>query len=432
MNLRREVVYSMVWLVVMGTTIMPVRAGGPLYVTGPSTGQPGKPYRWALNPIPYQTDQGGLGNQTNAQANDLVLAGFQVWHSASTSDISFSSSGQLSSDITSTNVLSFQNDIGDCSNASRPINAVVYDVNGSIMTALGYDNNSILGFSGAVCADDATATFTRGWTVLNGRFIDGQPDSSSHASVTLDVFKAVLTHEFGHLIGLDHSQINLNCMTGPSCSMEDMAGLPVMFPVLLNNATNTLKTDDVAAVSVLYPASNFSSTTGRIQGRVLFSDSITPAQGYNVIARLVSDPRRTAASCVSGYLFTAAASNLFAPAASNEEQFYGSQDPSLIGFYDIPGLPSGDYTIEVEAIYNSGELPFVGGSSVGPIGSFLGFQYKLPGNCDPQYLNFPSSSGDSCSAKSTVSVGAGVITNTGTDVIFLGTPPRYDSWEDGP
>jgi len=267
---------------------------------------------------------------------------------------------------------------------------------------------------------------------LNGRFIDGQPDSSSHSSVTLDVFKAVLTHEFGHLIGLDHSQINLNCYTDSSCSTEDMEGLPVMFPVLLDNATNTLKADDVAAVSVLYPASNFSSTTGRIQGRVLFSDGTTPAQGYNVIARLASDPRRTALSCVSGYLFTAGGSNPFAPSIINEEQFYGSQDPSLIGFYDIPGLPSGDYTIEVEAIYNSGEIPFINGSSVGPIGAFLGFQYKLPGTCDPQYLNYPSSSGDSCSAKSTVSAGAGVVTDTNTDVIFLGTPPRYDSWEDGP
>ncbi len=47
-------------------------------------------------------------------------------------------------------------------------------------------------------------------------------------------------------------------------------------------------------------------------------------------------------------------------------------------------------------------------------------------------MNYPSSSGDSCSAKSTVSAGAGMVTDTNTDVIFLGTPPRYDSWEDGP
>ena len=429
---RRKSVYFAVLLLVIGTTTAPVQAGGPLYVTGPSADQPGQAYRWALNPIPYQTDKGMLGNQTNTAANAMVADSFNVWHGASTANIGFSNSGQLSFDITSGNILSFANAIGDCPDTTQPTNAVIYDVNGSIITALGSDNNSVLGFSGAICTEDASGTYTRGWTVLNGRFIDGQPDSSSHASVTLDVFKTVLTHEFGHLIGLDHSQINLNCYTDASCSTEDMAGVPVMFPVLLEDTANTLKTDDVAAVSALYPASDFGATTGRIQGNVLFSDGKTPAQGYNVIARLVSDPRTTAVSCVSGYLFTAGASNPFAPADLDEEQFYGSQDQSLIGSYDIPGLPPGDYTIEVEAIYNSGDIPFIDASGVGPIGSFLLFQYKLPGTCDPQYLNYPSSSGDSCSAKSTVNAVAGTVTNTNTDVIFLGTPPRYDSWEDGP
>lgn len=429
---RRLSFYCAVLLLVMGSTTLPVRGGGPLYVTGPSSNQPGRPYRWALNPIPYQTDQGRLGNQTNTQANSLTAESFEVWHSANTSDINFLNLGQLSLDITSVNVLSFQNAIGNCSDTTQPINAIVYDLNGSIMTALGYDNNSVLGFSGAVCTDDEAGTFTRGWTVLNGRFIDGQPDSTSHSSVTLDVFKAVLTHEFGHLIGLDHSQINLNCYTDFSCTAQDRAGVPVMFPVLLGNTTNVLKTDDVAAVSAIYPAPNFSATTGRIQGNVMFSDGKTPAQGYNVIARLVGDSRITAVSSVSGHLFTAGMRNPFAPDAYDEEQFFGSQDQSLIGFYDIPGLPPGEYTIEVEAIYNSGEIPFIDGSGVGPIGAYLGFQYKLPGICDPQYLNFPSSPDDSCSASSTVSAVAGTVTSTNTDVLFLGTPSRYDSWEDGP
>ena len=419
-------------MLVMGTTVVPVWAGGPLYVAGPSTPHPGQAYRWALNPVPYQTDLGALGNQTNAQANALVADSFNVWHSASTANISFTNTGQLSSDVTANNIAAFQNAIDNCSDPTQPVNAVIYDVNGSIMTALGNDNNSILGFSAAICSDDTAITYTRGWTVLNGRFIDGQPNSATHASVSVAVFKTVVTHEFGHLIGLDHSQINLNCLTDGSCPAADMAGLPIMFPILLDNVTDTLKTDDIAAVSVLYPASNFSSTTGRIQGSVRFSDGETPAQGYNVIARQTTDPRTTAVSCVSGFLFTAAAGNPLAPAALDEELPYGSQDPSLIGYYDIQGLPPGDYTIEVEALYDSTDYAFVGGSGVGPIGSYLGFQYKLPGSCDPQYLNYPSSPGDSCSAKTTVSAVAGTVTNTNTDVIFLGTQPRYDSWEDGP
>ena len=294
------------------------------------------------------------------------------------------------------------------------------------------DNNSILGFAGMVCADDAAGVLTRGWSMLNGRFIDGNANTSSHSTVTLDVFKTAFIHEFGHLLGLDHSQVNLNCFTSTSCSTEDWAGLPMMFPVLLENSPAVLKTDDIAALSTLYPAAGFSSTTGRIQGRVLFSDGETPAQGYNVIARLVGDPRRTAVSCVSGFLFTAGAGNSLVPGGNDTELFYGSRDQTLIGYYDIAGLPPGDYTIEVEAINNSGELPFVGSSGVGPIGTDLGFQFKMPGKCSLQYLNYPSSPSDSCYTQTTVAVGAGIIVNTNTDVIMLGTPPRYDAWEDGP
>ena len=431
MNVRKEIACFMVLLTVLAVGTFPAWSGGPEYVTGPTANQPGQPYRWALNPIPYQTDRGNLGAQTNAQANDLVAKSFQTWQNVGTANISFQNTGQLSIDVTSSNVLSFYNSILACSDSSQPTNAVIYDVDGSLMTALGEDNNSILGFSSAICANDTTGIYTRGWSVLNGRFIDGQPNSSSHASVSTDTFQAVITHEFGHLIGLDHSQINLNCLT-EGCNATDLAGVPTMFPVLLDVSQSVPKTDDIGMLSSLYPASNFSSSTGRIQGRVLFSDGVTPAQGYNVIARLTSDPRRTAVSCVSGFLYTAAAGNSLVPGGNDTEVPYGSHDQSLIGYFDLQGLPSGTYTLEVEALYDTGDMAFIGGSGVGPIGNYLNFQFKLPGSCAPQYLNYPSSPSDSCSAQSTVTVGPGTIVNTNADVILLGTQPRYDSWEDGP
>ena len=249
--------------------------------------------------------------------------------------------------------------------------------------------------------------------------------------ILLGLFLSGFIHEFGHLIGLDHSQINLNCLTESSCPEEDLAGLPLMFPVLLDDALPTPKTDDKASLSILYPSETFSPTTGRIRGRVLFSDGRTQAQGYNVIARKVGDPRTTAASCVSGYLYTAVPGNPFEPAVYADKQFFGSQDEALAGYYDIPGLPPGTYTVEVEAINDSGNTPFVGSSSVGPIGAEFPFQFKMPGICDLQYLNQPSSPGDSCSDFTTVTIGAGETLDS-VDVILLGTPPRYDAWEDGP
>jgi hypothetical protein len=285
MNLQKKLICFVVLMTIPAVSLTPAWAGGPLYVTGPSAKQPGRPYRWDLSPIPYTTDRGGLGNQSNAQANTMVSEALQMWQSVDTADIRFQNAGQLGYDVTGSNIPEFMDAIYNCNSSSQPTNSIVYDLDGSIIEALGMDNNSTLGFSEPLCMNDAEGTFTRGWVVLNGRFIDGQPDSPSHSSASLEVFKAVFTHEIGHLIGLDHSQINLNCLTDASCPAEDIKGLPMMFPVLLDEAEAALKADDIAALSALYPASHFASSTGRIRGRVYFADGKTPAQGYNVIAR---------------------------------------------------------------------------------------------------------------------------------------------------
>jgi len=258
-------------------------------------------------------------------------------------------------------------------------------------------------------------------------------------------FKAVMIHEFGHMIGLDHSQINLNCLTSYCApGSDDLEGVPTMFPVLIDAAAmSTLATDDIAAISLLYPetVSNppsqvpFASTTGRITGHVLFSDGQTPAQGFNVIARKTDNPLVTAVSCVSGFLYTADVGSPVIPSWYGSP--YGSRDPTLIGYYVLPGLPPGDYTVEVEAIHNSEPIPFVDGSSVGPIGN-LGFQFPLPSllptppPCTPEYLVSGATATCSSAAATLIPVVGSSVVSTGTDVILIGTPPRYDAWEDGP
>lgn len=408
---------------------IPIMAGGPAYITGSNASQPGRAYRWSNPNIRYKTDLGYLGNQDTSQSNAMVTSAFQSWQDVDSSNVSFQNEGNLDHDITSSNVLTFQNALGKCSDSNQPANSIIYDVDGSIMDMLGMDKNSVLGFAGSICTNDATGTYTRGWAVLNGRFIDGQAESPGHNSASLGEFQTVLVHEFGHLIGLGHSQINLNCASETKCSAEDLSGVPTMFPLFLDPSQLTLKTDDRAAVSALYPASSLDANMGRIQGRVMFADGVTPAQGYNVIARQIGNPRRIAVSSVSGYLFTAGTGNALIPEGSSVGFFYGSHDSNLIGYYDIPGLPPGDYTVEVEAINNSGATPFVGDRGVGPIGEYLGFQYKMPGKCSPQYLNYPSTPGDSCSSHSVLSVGPGHVLTTNTNIVLIGTPSRLDAWE---
>ncbi|MCJ7501755.1 MAG: hypothetical protein MUP80_01675 [Acidobacteriia bacterium] len=424
--------------------VIAARAGGPLYVGGPPPFAPGVPFVWTINPLTYWTDLGYLGVQTNQQADALVADAFKVWQDVATANISFakdaSNNGKLGADVTADNIMAVLNSIEGCGalGSIAKDRSIIYDVDGTAVAALlGEENKTtVLGFASVACASSNGVDsnyYLRGYAVLNGIFLDGV-NNATNPEVTVTGFKAVMIHEFGHLIGLDHSQINLNCLTSYCApGSDDLEGVPTMFPVLINDAAmSTLATDDIAAISALYPESTFPTSTGRITGHVFFSDGQTPAQGFNVIARSTTSPLVTAVSSVSGFLYTVDVGNPVYPWWGSE---YGSRDPALIGFYDMPGLPPGDYTVEVEAINNSGDHPFVDGSSVGPIGNY-GFQFPLPSllptlPCTPEYLVSGATATCNRASATPLPVVAGSPV-TGTDVILIGTPPRYDAWEDGP
>lgn len=430
-------------LFLAGTVVM--RSEGPQMVGGPpipggTQFVPGQPFVWTINPITYWTDKGTLGPLSNSSATSLVQSSLQVWLSVPTASINFSQAGQLPQDVTSYNILAVLNDMAACSTPLDPNSAtviardrtVIFDTDGSAIEALGGDPSGVLGVTIPLCwsSDGTTNFFQRTAAVFNGQF----------ATTFDNTMEATMIHEFGHMIGLDHSQINLECLAD-LCVGAELRGVPIMFPVAISDRI-TLSTDDEAGISVLYPETVNNppnrvpfSTLGRIQGHVYFSDGITPAQGFNVIARNTTDPLRIAVSNVSGFLFTACVgvpSTVLPPPWGDCGAIFGSTDTTLIGVYDLPGLPSGTYTVEVEAINDSWPMPFILGSSVGPIGQ-MGFQFPLYADCTPLYLGSNASGG--CGNPTHLTVTAGAVVNAGTDVILngpTGTSPRYDAWEDGP
>lgn len=429
---------------------IPAQGEGPLYVGGlPSlsggfvtgTPVPGKPFRWdpADFPLTYWTDQGNLGGLSKtgtSGADALVQQAFQAWQAVPTTSITFSRAGDLGGNVTGTNALAVQDAIYDCSTLPggpaggiAKARTIIYDdSSGSIIDALGDDPNTILGFADAVCfsGDGTDNYFNRGYAVLNGKGI-----TALNASTEL---KPVMIHEFGHMIGLDHSQVNLNCLPFGLCG-PDLESLPTMFPILVDGeAMSTPAVDDIAGVSQLYPGTTFAPSTGTITGIVYFSDGVTPALGFNVIARRTSDPHVTTVSSVSGFLFTGDAGNpLYQDPIAGTPSPFGSHDQSLMGVYFIPGLPPGSYTVEVEGIHNSGFDAFVGGSGLNPVG-YLGFEFNLLADCSPLFLG-NSGSLATCSSfdTRTIPVTAGNVATA--NIILIGTTasfPRYDAWEDGP
>jgi len=318
----------------------PAGAAGPLIVNGV-----GQPLVWNTRPIPYNPDQGTLGMLANSNAVSFVAARFATWTGVPTASISFVNAGALPADVTGVNATAYFGVCGD------NLNPIIFDSDGSVIrTLFGVgQENVILGASGPDCASYVPPVITEASAILNGRFIDGTT-SQVNPEVSLADFAGVFTHEFGHYIGLDHSQINLTEAFDSNTANDNT--IATMFPILINGSEQaSLNLDDRVAASMLYPSANFYSSTGSIRGSVLRADGATPFQGAYVIAREIGNPRINAVGTASGFLF-------------EPGQPGGPPAPSLKGYYQLDGLTAGtSYTVGVEPI----DSRFTGGSSVGPL-----------------------------------------------------------------
>lgn len=393
-----------------------LRAGGPKSVAGSSYFDPastGQPLVWPGGMITYYTDQGDLSPiLPNAAANSFVASSFSQWTSVPTAALQATSGGQLAEDVNGTNVvvnadgtISMPADIQPTATGT-PV-GVVYDYDGSVTDALlgaGAGDSSQCFFNAVFGGDDnfgTLATYQHALIVIDGQ--------CAQTSSQLTDVEYRLVRVIGNVVGLGWSQLNVNVQTGlPPPTSADYAGFPVMHytdswdcvPVTLCYPNPyQLSADDVAAISRLYPVTSqnqssfpgkqiFSTTTASIHGSVYFTDThgnpTQPMEGVNVVARWI-DPgtglpsRQYAVSSVSGFLFSGNAGNPitgFDDALGNPFGEWGSNNPTVEGFFDLSGLPlpdgsSAQYQLTVEALdplWSAGVGPYSPGP-VSPSGS---------------------------------------------------------------
>ena len=385
------------------------RAGGPAFIAGSgyNTGVEGQALVWAngagsMSTVQYFTDQGNLSPVlSGAQADALVATAFNTWTSIPGVALTASQGGHLAEDVNGSNietngygVVTSPADITPFATGT-PV-GVVYDDDGTI-------TNAILGEG----AGDLEDCFTNA--------VYGGPDNFSvsgnivHALVVINGVCAAtsaqlpdvqyrLVRVLGRTLGLGWSQANLNVLLrNPPPTSADFAGFPIMhFADPIDCVPITIcypdpgvpAMDDMDALARLYPAGSTPQPAGRVYGSVYFTDAsgnaVQPMQGVNVVARLMilgQPSRQYVVTSVSGFSFCGNAGNIidgYLDGTGLPYNRWGSDDPSLEGFFDLGQLmiPSGqtiaEYQLSVEGLdpnWSTGAEPYAP-TQVTPSGSF--------------------------------------------------------------
>lgn len=370
------------------------------HAASPSSVTPdGDPISWGSSPtVSYHPESGTCSSLSNSEMLTLLDDYIDLWDDLTEVSLTINAVTGSLPDVNGDNYETYlYTGSGTTTNEltlTDELNTVAFDDDGEITAAfVGEANaNNVLGFAGPTSYDTATGEIQDGIAVLNCRCVEDHPTLSACSfDVTEEMLGSTITHEIGHFLGLDHSQVNSDLYDNGNES--DDSDLPVMFPLAFSSEVEVaLTTEDKQSLAQLYASSTYTSEKCLVTGELLDADG-NPLRCADVQA-VPSDISNTVAF-VSGALAAAEDENDDGDTVDNGECNSGCGEFQL---YLTPGT---DYTVTVMPIDSS----FTGGSSLSPC-----FNEQLTTIEEEEILEI---SGVDCEAGETQDLGSLQTTSTG-------------------
>ncbi len=226
----------------------------------------GQTPKWSAMPVSYWINESGLSQLSNGSEFQAVNGSFQTWQNVQTADVRFIYRGTTSTRTVGRdgiNLISFADD-------STPLGSSVIAATFSFFRS----------DSGAIVTDEADIIFNPAFQY-----------STSGEENKFDI-QSVLTHEIGHLLGLDHAAL--------------ISSVMVPFAAVSQLDQRTLSYDDIAGVSEIYPKASTAPAVGQIRG--IIQTGAAAVFGAHVVAlerdgtALVSTLSQPDGSYVLGFL----------------------------------------------------------------------------------------------------------------------------------